>query len=448
MKSLIDFTPAGEMMLRFHRGQALAWNCERRIILVLAGTQSGKTSFGPHWLYREIKRRGPGDYIAAAPTFPLMTLKMLPEFLRLFKTTLRLGDYTGSPSRKFTFSREGAERTFGRGTAQETETCVFFGHAQDPDSLESATAKAAWLDEAGQKKFRLESWEAILRRLSIHQGRVLISTTPYTLGWLKQQLWDAWKGGDKDIDVIRFDSTENPVFPKAEFERARRSLPAWKFDMFYRGIFTRPAGIIYDCFDERKHIVPPFRIPASWQRYLGLDFGGVNTAGVFYAEEPKTKRLYLYREYKAGGRTAAEHAAALREGEPMIPLCVGGSRSEGQWRAEFQAAGLPVQEPAIGGPDSVEVGINRVYGAIKRDELFVFSTCLGYLDEKKSYSRVLDGLGNPTEEIEDKSTYHFLDAERYIVGWLRDDSMGAFESPYFKNAQSTIYNAPAGVFLE
>ena len=43
---------------------------------------------------------------------------------------------------------------------------MYFGHANDPDSLESATAKAAWLDEAAQNKFKLDSWEAILRRLS------------------------------------------------------------------------------------------------------------------------------------------------------------------------------------------------------------------------------------------------------------------------------------------
>ena len=46
--------------------------------------------------------------------------------------------------------------------APEGETNVYFGHAQDPDSLESATAKAAWLDEAGQGKFKLDSWRAVL----------------------------------------------------------------------------------------------------------------------------------------------------------------------------------------------------------------------------------------------------------------------------------------------
>jgi hypothetical protein len=30
----------------------------------------------------------------------------------------------------------------------------------------------------------------------------------------------------------------------------------------------------------------------------------------------------------------------------------------------------------------------------------------------------LDESGQPTEKIEDKETYHLMDAERYILGWL------------------------------
>lgn len=426
---LAEVTADRKLRLNFHRGQWRAWQSERRFVVVLAGTQGGKTSFGPHWLYREIQRQGPGDYLVVTPTFPLLELKCLPEFRRVFETYLHLGRFTASPARKFTFSEEGARRTFGDKFDATRPTVVFFGYATDPESLESATAKAAWLDEAGQKKFKLGSWEAILRRLSLAQGRVLITTTIYNLGWLKQQLWDRWKAKDPDVDVVSFASTENPNFPKAEYERARRQLPGWKFDMFYRAIFTRPAGLIYDSFDENMHKCPRFAIPDDWQRYLGLDFGGVNTAAVFYAEEPNTGRLYLYREYLAGGRTAEQHTEHLLKGEPMVPICFGGSHSEGQWRMEFRAAGLPVREPDI---KDVEIGINRVYGAHRANGIFVFDDLDGYLEQKLSYSRELDDNGEPTEDIEDKETYHFMDAERYIVGWLmRTGEMMVTENPFY-----------------
>jgi len=416
MPDLMEIVNEGQtakMRLNFHKGQWQAWQSEKRFVVVLAGTQGGKTSFGPHWLYREIKKHGAGDYMVVTPTFQLLELKALPEFKKLFEQTLRLGRYTGSPVRKFAFLEQGEISTFG--AKQDTPTHVYFGYAADPESLESATVKAAWLDEAGQKKFKLGSWEAVLRRLSLAQGRALITTTPYDLGWLKQKLWDKWKAGEKDIEIVRFDSTENPNFPQEEFDRARRDLPGWKFDLFYRAIFTRPAGLIYDSFKD-EHKIPRFKIPDDWPRYLGLDFGGVNTAGLFYAEEPGTKRLVLYREYKAGGRTAKEHATELKKGEPMIPRCVGGSHSEDQWRNEFKHGGLPVGEPDI---KDVEVGIDRVYGAHARNEILVFDDLTGYLEEKLTYSRELDDAGEPTEKIEDKETFHFMDAERYIIGWLR-----------------------------
>jgi hypothetical protein len=446
MLELATRLPNGEIDFRPHRGQWRAWNSTRRFILVLAGTQGGKTAFGPHWLLREIQERGPGDYMVVTPVFPLLEKKALPEFRKLFERWYQLGRYYSSPIRRFEVSPDGARRLFGH-YSPDTPSTVWFGYAEDPESLESATAKAAWCDEAGQKKFKLASWEALLRRLSLAMGRVLLTTTPYDLGWLKQQIYDRWRRigskderpGDRDFDVIRFDSTENPAFPKEEFERARESLPSWKFNLFYRAIFSRPAGMIYDSFDEDRHKIPRFDLPSDWPRFLGLDFGGVNTAGMFYAEDPGSRPesasstlgagdWFAYREYKAGGRTAAEHCFYLMQGEPRRPHCVGGSKSEGQWRQEFRAGGLvngvhapgiPVQEPTI---TDVEVGIGRVYGAHKRNEIFVFNDLNGYLEQKMTYSRELDDLGQPTEKIEAKETFHFLDAERYVVSRYKGDT--------------------------
>ena len=430
----------GELVLSLHPGQTRAWESRKRFVCVLAGTQGGKTSFGPHWLVRELSLCGPGDYLVVTPTFQLLEKKALPELLKLCEQQLSLGKYYTSPVRKFKFSPDGARRMFGHYNPR-TPTNFFFGYAEDPESLESATCKGAWLDEAGQKKFKLGSWEAILRRLSLAMGRVLLTTTPYDLGWLKQQIFDVWNAARKagpetlakcPFDVVRFDSTENPNFPQEEFLRAKGSMPRWKFNLFYRAIFTRPAGLIYDSFrdtpEPHGHLVPRFNLNKAWPRYLGLDFGGVNTAGMFYAREmvkvitdlkrerwEETKRLYAYREYLKGGRTAKEHAEALLEGEPMTPVCVGGSKSEGQWRNEFRAGGLPVMPPPL---KDVEVGIDRVYGCHKRNEILVFDDLKGYLEQKLTYSREVDDKGEPTEAIEDKETYHYLDAERYIIQHL------------------------------
>jgi phage terminase large subunit-like protein len=246
--------PDGWLEMALHRGQERALESTKRFVLVLAGWQSGKTVVGPPWLLGEIKRCGPGDYLVASPTYPLMTKKVLPEFSRLFERQFRLGKYVGGARHCFTFSPSGCRRLFGY--VPEDPVQVFFGHASDPNSLESATVKAAWLDEAGQADFRFASWEAILGRLSVSQGRVLLTTRPYNLGWLKQQLWDPWMAAGRnhpDIDVINFRSLDNPAFPREEYERARASMPPWRFRLYYEGLFERPAGMIYDAFEPGRN---------------------------------------------------------------------------------------------------------------------------------------------------------------------------------------------------
>ena len=407
------------LKFRFHKYQKMAMRTTRRFILFLGGTQVGKTTLGPPWLHREICLRGAGDYLAVAPSYPLMQKKMLPEFLRFFEQLLKLGTYNKA-DKMFVVSEHGEIALFGK--KQKTRTVIYFGHAQDTDALESATAKAAWLDECGQTKFKLGSFEAIMRRLSLFMGRVLMTTTPYNLGWLKQKFWDVWQAGKaklQSLTVISCPSIANPSFPREEFDRARRDLPRWKFDMFYRAIFTRPAGMIFDCLDETKHKVRPFAINPEWKRFMGQDYGGVNTAAVYIAQDPDSNRLYVYREYHEGGRTAKEHKVAMLAGEPTSPLTYGGAKSEQQWRDEFAAAGLPVKEPPI---SDVEVGIDRVYGAIKNDELFIFDDCAELWDQLMSYARELDEMGEPTEKIADKATFHLIDALRYIISYLRQEN--------------------------
>jgi hypothetical protein len=404
-----------DINMNFHIGQWRAWNSMRRFIGVFAGTQGGKTSWLPWWLHREIKICGPGDYLAVTSTFDLFKLKFLPTIREVFEKVLRIGRYW-SGDRVMEIMDPSTGRFLAKRADDTMYARIILRSAQAGSGLESTTAKAAILDEAGQKEYTEETWEAINRRLALNSGRACIGTTIYNFGWLKEQFYDRWKSGDKDFDVFQFDSTVNPNFPKKEFRRAKKIMPLWRFNMFYRGLFERPAGLIYDSFNEDICKIKRFDIPYDWERYVGLDFGGVNTAATFYAKNPISGQFVLYRQYRAGNRTAKQHVKFMLDGEPSITKCVGGSHSEGQWRAEFAAAGLHVKEPDI---REVEIGIARVYGAHKQNQILVFEDLDLYLKEKKAYSRKLDAAGQPTEDIEDKNTYHLLDSERYIIGWLK-----------------------------
>lgn len=398
MQNLFDVKD-GKMTVNLHPGQTKAWDSEARFTFVIAGTQSGKTSFEPLWLDREIKNKGEGDYLAVTATYDLFKLKFLPVMKAYF---CDLFEWQYAASDKVIWKNEG-----------NLKYRIILRSANAEGGLESATAKAALLDECGQDDFSLSAWEAIQRRLSLSQGRIFGGTTPYNLGWLKTEIFDRWQKGDKDYKVIQFQSTMNPAFPMEEYQRAKATMPSWKFEMFYNGNFSRPAGLIYGDLTD-NHYIKPFPIPASWPRYVGIDPGPNNTAVIWIAKNPDTKCYYLYREYLEGDKTTKEHADScklLSYNENIFHWALG-QKSEKQYRLDWQEQGLPVNEPNI---TDVDAGIDRVIALIKQKTFYVFDNLKGCKDQFGTYSRKLDENGQPTVDIKDKEKFHFLDAVRYCV---------------------------------
>jgi hypothetical protein len=100
---------------------------------------------------------------------------------------------------------------------------------------------------------------------------------------------------------------------------------------------------------------------------------------------------------------------------PPLAACIGGAKSEGQWRLDFADAGWPIYPPD---QPEVEVGIDRVYAVIKTGRLRVTDVCPRLIDDLNSYSRPVDEAGNVLEGLEDKELYHSADALRYPISWL------------------------------
>ncbi len=583
VKPFREVSSDGKLVVNFHTGQTRAWLSKKRIVDMQAGSQGGKTVFGPHWLDREIREKGPGDYLVGTSSFPLLDRKLLPEFLYVFQDLFHYGSY--DQSRKiFTFWTKKAVKKktdYIMFPDSDIPTRVIIGSAQNPESMESATIKGVWLDECvapetlisteigqipiqeivekrlnlrvwsydtlldkwelkpiirwirlpqrkpllnlgdlrltgnhkvwtkegyiltdelitstrydilrvevikdsdrsgescqssqagmvcsqwvdissllksyggsldgrlssdgfvynlevegnhnyiadnilvsncGQKQFKRETWEAVQRRTLINKARILMTTTLYGLGWLKTDIYDEWVRGNPDIDVIQFDSTANPAFPIEEYHRMQNIMPAWKFDMFHRGMFSKPAGLIYDSFDSVNDVVEPFEIPATWPRYVGHDFGPVHTVALWKAYDPSTGIFYTYRDYSVGQLSTFEHVTnwlELSKGE-RIANRYGGSPTEEGWRGDFTQAGWKIEKPLDG---NVWSQINRVYGFEKLHKHKVFRTCQNYLSEKQTFSRELNSNFEPIEnKIEDESVFHFMSAERYLMTQFR-----------------------------
>ncbi len=399
----------GTLAVNMHAGQARARRSEKRFIVICAGLQGGKTCFLPDWLHREIQTCGPGDYLAVTATFPLLDLKMLPEFLDVFQYLLKLGKYKDS-DKTFEFTRQ--------------KTRIIFASATNPESIESATAKAAVLDEPGQKQFKRETHMAVIGRLSLSRGRIVYATTLYTYGWFKAELIDRALAGDPDIELIQFDSTINPAFPQAEYDRMKVILPPWLFEMRYRGRYgDKPAGMVYSSFNSAVDVVKRFPIPAEYGVHVGHDFGLNNAAAVFYAQDRHTGEFFLFDRYLPdGGKSVAERVERFREitkGMNVINR-IGGNHQEEEIRQAYGAHGWPITEPV---ERHVAPRIQKVFGMHSQHKVKIFSDQQEYLDEKLAFSYELDDNYQPNyDKIEREAEYHLMSAEQYILSYFRPDT--------------------------
>ncbi len=410
-----------KVTLNLHPGQTKAWDSQARFVFMLAGSQGGKTSFEPWWLWREIQMCGAGDYLAVTATFDMFKLKFLPEMREVFEHVLGLGRYWAGDK-----VLELKDPRTGKFSAKRADDPMYariiLRSASAGSGLESSTAKGALLDECGLDDYTFDTWLAVRSRVTLYQGRVLGGTSLYNLGWIKQHIFDRRFEPDSNIEVIQFDSMVNPSFSRDEFEDLQKTVPKWKFDMRWRGQFGRPAGMIYgdfiDAFREQGgHKVKPFKIPKEWVRYVGVDPGAVNTAMIWLAHDINTNRFYLYRESLDGGKSTPEHAkgaAHLAEASgEYVRLWFVGQKAETQQRMDWIAAGVRnVREPSV---HDVESGIDRVIELFKRFRLFIFEDCEGVLDELGRYLRVTTPEGEVTEVIKNKEKFHRLDALRYVA---------------------------------
>jgi len=421
----------------FHVGQDWAWDCEARTVGVLAGYQSGKTVFAPHWLRREVERCSSGDYLAVTSTYDLFKLKFLPAMLQMFEEKWRIGRYWAGdkilelrdPSSGKFLAQRATDRMWAR---------IILRSADSRGGLEASTCKAAVLDEAGQETFGIEAKRGVDRRLAVHRGRKLITTTLYNLEWVKQQVLDvavaggisrhyeAPNGGEvtlyenvaASVAVVQMDNIVNPAFPVGQWEEDRATLPSDVFEMMSRGRASKPRTLIYDCFDELRNRTAAFKVPLSWPCAVAVDPVGEEVAALFVAWDAEGERLHVFDEYgEPFGLSTPEHARnvlGMAAGHRVAAWVVG-QPSERQFQADWRNAGVPAVAPPF---SDLWLGIGKVYSLMKSGALVIHDNCERTLDQVGRYQKKVSRDGEPTDEIKDKERFHYLDCLRYAVAWL------------------------------
>lgn len=372
--------------------QEKAFLSRKRYIGLIGGTGGGKTFFGPVWLSCEIAEAPQDEYIVVAPTYKLMTRATLPALQETFRGTHLQGELLASKG-LYVLPQGGK---------------VWLGTADRPESLEGGQYRAAWGDEAGQYKYM--SWVAIQARLGLKRGRCLLTTTPYGMNWLYKHFYQLWRKGNADYDVINFKSTDNPLYPQAEVERARAELSSELYAMRYEGAFHKMEGLLYPDFDDDNICDQPFRIPEDWVRKGGSDFGYVNPhVNLKGALDPHNDVLHVYEEFYASRMHLEDIAATMHDIE---------YRGDPTGAREIEELRKVHDVDIKAGEVNKLLKIAAVNARVRTNRLKVWRNCVNTLDEIDIYH--IDPRTGKPAKVDD----HCMDALAELVWFFDSARMG------------------------
>ena len=217
-----------------HKHQRAFHKSKARFRTLIAGVRGGKTVAGAFELVKHALSIENGIVWAVAPTYKMvkvaereiqLLLDQIPEFV----IDRSIGDKSW---------------TLISGTVIECKSTDY------PDNLRGPGIDACWIDEAAYVK--VEALRIIRTRTSDKLGKIWITTTPKGRNWCHKWFMKGKSVHHKNrhYDSFKWQSNENPYFPKSEWEDARQDLPADFFAQEYEAEFLDKAASVFRNVDN------------------------------------------------------------------------------------------------------------------------------------------------------------------------------------------------------
>jgi len=200
-----------------------------------------------------------------------------------------------------------------------------------------------------------------------------------------------------------------PHLSKSEKEAMWSSIPAYQREARSKGIPSLGSGAVWK-FSEERIKCEPFEIPEYWPKAYALDVGWNNTAALWGAWDRSCDTVYVWNEYKQAEAEPATHVQSIKARGDWIPGVIDPAA-----RGRAQRDGVVLLDEYVGmgldldlADNSVETGLFKVEQRFAKGTLKVFSTCRGFFEENRLYSR--DDKGK-VKKVND----HLCDCLRYLI---------------------------------
>ncbi|MEU3013353.1 PBSX family phage terminase large subunit [Nocardia asteroides] len=332
---------------------------------------------------------------------------------------------------------------------------------QSRTKIQGLTLAGAYVDELATLPESF--WDMLVSRMSIAGARIWATCNPEgPRHWLKRKWLDKaklWVDGDgvfhdrraqyrdlgeddpdrpKNLHRFTFVLDDNASNLDPEYVSTTKANYSGVFYLrMILGQWAIADGVIYDCFDPGRHVVPYSQLPQMARLLsLGIDYGTTNpTAGILLGLGADG-RLYAVDEWSPPRGTDATLSTSLTEW--MKPVQVEGEpppRSrEPEWvfvdpaAASFKLQLYQDQTRATDATNDVLNGIRTVSSLLSTGQLIISDRCARLIDEIPGY------MWDPkaSEKGKDapiKSDDHFSDALRYAVQSSYQSWYGALRKP-------------------
>lgn len=299
-------------------------------------------------------------------------------------------------------------------------TYYLFGanNESSQDVLQGLTAAGAYLDEVAL--FPRSFVDQAIGRCSadtslngtVNGAKIFFNCNPAgPYHWFKTEYID--KAKEKRILVLHFTMDNNLSLSQKVKDRFRRMFSGVFYKRYILGLWVMAEGIVYDMFDEEKHVVDI--IPANIQKCLiGIDFG-TNNPTAFLQIGKSGDKYYVMKEYYYDGRNAGKQKTVSQYSKDLQGFkdeysTIYIDPSASPFIAQLEEDGIyPTHAD-----NSVLDGIQTISTLLEQGKLFVHRSCEQLIREFFSY--VWDEKAQERGEDKPvKANDHALDGLRYAI---------------------------------
>ncbi|HYE80419.1 MAG TPA: phage terminase large subunit, partial [bacterium] len=155
------------------------------------------------------------------------------------------------------------------------------------------------------------------------------------------------------------------------------------------GKWAQAEGVVYPAWDSAIHVIDPFPVPKTWDRWWAVDFGFTNPFVWQEWAEDEDGRLYLVREIYRTRTLVEDHAKRIRElttdsPKPRAVVCDHDAEGRATLEQHLKVTTVPADKQKKAG-EADKAGIQDVEARLRKagdgkPRLFIFRDALDQPD--------------------------------------------------------------------